>query len=78
MIVFWGFILWAVWYFVTGLIHQSSYRPRPGEAKHILDERLARGEIDATEYRYLRTLISGDDVGIGENGYLQVDAKEQQ
>lgn len=37
--------------------------PQPGSAARILDERLARGEIDAEEYRRLRELI-----GSGRSG----------
>jgi uncharacterized membrane protein len=33
---------------------------QPGSAARILDERLARGEIDAEEYRRLRDLIGSD------------------
>ena len=46
----------------------SSPRVRPGlrnrddgtDARRILDQRLARGEIDAGEYRHLRDLIDSD------------------
>lgn len=39
----------------------------PG-AKQLLDERLARGEIDADEYRRLRDLITGADQGPTPDG----------
>jgi putative membrane protein len=67
MVAFWGLIIWAVWYFVTGQYRrpgQDSGSPAdshrsPGDARRILDERLARGEIDAEEYRRLRDLVGG-------------------
>jgi NADPH-dependent glutamate synthase beta subunit-like oxidoreductase len=42
---------------------QGTHERRSGaDARDILDERLARGEIDATEYQRLRGLIAvGDD-----------------
>ncbi len=62
MVVFWGLIVWGIWYLVTGVT-----RPRheqavgPSDPKHILDGRLARGEIDADEYRRLLGLMRGQD-----------------
>ena len=58
MVAFWGLIIWAVWYFVTGANRQPDPdRTSPGDAKRILDERLARGEIDIDQYRVTRELI---------------------
>jgi putative membrane protein len=60
MVAFWGVIIWAVWYFVTGQTRRPSQDSgSPGDARRILDERLARGEIDPDEYGHLRDLISG-------------------
>lgn len=72
MIAFWGFLIWAAY----ALITSATRRPGPqtsggehrgeehrgGDARHILDERLARGEIDTDEYRRLR-----DELASGEN-----------
>lgn len=66
MVVFWALVIWAVWYFFTSITRHSKRAHRPDEAKRILDERLARGEIDADEYRRLRVLIRGDDVHAGD------------
>ena len=66
MVAFWGLIIWAVWYFVTSLTRHPEQGHRPGEAKHILDERLARGEIDAEEYGRLRELMRSDEVRAGD------------
>ena len=72
MIAFWGLIIWAVWYFVTGANRRPDPdRTSPGDAKRILDERLARGEIDTDEYRRLLAVIRGDSVGAG-NGQSPV------
>jgi putative membrane protein len=66
MVAFWGLIIWAVWYFVTGANRRPDPdRTSPGDAKRILDERLARGEIDTDEYRRLLAVIRGDSVGAG-------------
>jgi putative membrane protein len=67
MIAFWGLLIWAAYALITGATRRPS--PSPGGGEHrgddprrILDERLARGEIDADEYRRLRdVLASGDD-----------------
>lgn len=65
MIAFWALLIWAVYALVT----RATWRPGAGDEEHrgdsaqrILDERLARGEIDTDEYRRLRdALTSGDD-----------------
>jgi putative membrane protein len=60
MVTFWAAVIWAVWYFVTGQYRRPDAESRsPGDARRILDERLARGEIDVEEYRRLRDLIDG-------------------
>jgi putative membrane protein len=71
MVVFWGLVIWAIWYFVTSLTRSSHLHQRPPEAKGILDERLARGEIGAEEYRRLRDLIGSDEVG-ADSGQVPV------
>jgi putative membrane protein len=63
MIAFWALLVWAVYALVTGATRRSGEPERPGEqgggARRILDERLARGEIDAAEYQRLRDLLDG-------------------
>src|SRR5450755_1982862 len=57
MVVFWALVLWAVYYFVV-IAQRETRRPGPVDAaKTILDQRLARGEIDAEEYGRLRDLL---------------------
>jgi putative membrane protein len=70
-ITFWGVIVWAVWYFVTSVMRQPEQRTPPDEAKRILDERLARGEIDAEEYGRLRDVMRSDGAR-GANGQTAI------
>jgi len=61
MIAFWALVIWAVYALVTGIARKpgqpDSGGQQPGDAQRILDERLARGEIDAEEYRRLRDML---------------------
>jgi putative membrane protein len=58
MIAFWGLLIWAAYALISNLTRRpSSDHPRGGDARAILDQRLARGEIDAAEYHRLRDLI---------------------
>jgi putative membrane protein len=66
MIAFWGLLIWALYALITGASRRTGQGPSAGEhrgddARRILDERLARGEIDTDEYRRLRdALASGE------------------
>jgi putative membrane protein len=73
MVVFWGAIFWAIWYFVTNDAKQPEQGARPDDAKRILDERLARGEIGADEYERLRDLVRSDGAR-ATNGHHTVSA----
>jgi putative membrane protein len=74
MIAFWGFLIWAIYALVTGATRRTGPGPRQGErggddARRILDQRLARGEIDTDEYRRLRDALgSGDDRSTAGSG----------
>ena len=65
MIIFWGLVIWGIYAIVTSYRRSgggegaagAGQGPRGDGALRILDERLARGEIDADEYRRLRELI---------------------
>jgi putative membrane protein len=63
MIAFWALLIWAVYALVTGVTRRAGEHQRsgqqPGDARRILDERLARGEIDPDEYRRLREVLEG-------------------
>ena len=71
MVAVWGVIIWAIWYFVTNVIRQPEQRTPPDDAKRILDERLARGEIDAEEYARLRKVMRTDSTHVA-NGHSAV------
>jgi putative membrane protein len=64
MIAFWVLLGWVIYVLVTGGTRRASDSarggPQPDDAHRILDERLARGEIDAEEYRRLRAVLDGD------------------
>ena len=63
MILFWGLLIWAVYALITAARKPSRDRDE-GEgigARRILDERLARSEIDEAEYQRLRDLLSSAD-----------------
>jgi len=54
-----AFLIWAAYALITSTSRGPGRDPdpQPGSAARILGERLARGEIDAEEYRRLRDLI---------------------
>ena len=59
MLAFFGVLAWAGYALITDAARR---RRRGADAGEILNERLARGEIDAAEYKRLRGLIAaGDD-----------------
>jgi putative membrane protein len=57
MLVFWGLVVAGVIFLVRYLGHGRDQRGG-GDALRILDERFARGEIDADEYSRRRQLLS--------------------
>ena len=64
MIAFWALLIWAIYALVTGITRRPDQteqggQPQPGDARRILDERLARGEIDSEEYQRLRDALDG-------------------
>jgi putative membrane protein len=60
MIAFWGLAIWAIYALFAGNTRRPSDEHRSADARKILDERLARGEIDTAEYQRLRDLIGAD------------------
>jgi putative membrane protein len=73
MIAFWGLLIWAVYAVVKSITTRDTSQPEPGEGRQsadprrILNERLARGEVDTDEYLRLRDLLDGG-VGGGRAG----------
>jgi putative membrane protein len=63
VMAFLALLIWAVYALVTGTTRRGGEPERgeqqPGSARRILDERLARGEIDAEEYQRLREMLDG-------------------
>ena len=63
MIAFGGLLIWAIYALITGATRRSGTAEpggrQPGDARAILDERLARGEIDPEEHRRLREVLDG-------------------
>ncbi len=57
MVVFWGVVVTAIVLLVRGFRTQDDGAPTTRDAVRILDERFARGEIDADEYRQRRDLL---------------------
>ena len=68
MIAFWALLIWAVYALLTGITRRpgeaGNRSGQDGGARLILDERLARGELDAEEYQRLRDVLEG---GIGRS-----------
>ncbi len=62
VLAFLAFLIWAGYALISSTTRRPGRDPdgQPGSAARILDERLARGEIDAVEYRRLRDLIGSD------------------
>lgn len=57
MLVFWGLLIWAVYALITSLTRKPGPGHHSDDARGILDQRLARGEISPEEYQRLRDLI---------------------
>ncbi len=58
MVIFWALIIWAVYVFVTGANRRHVIHHHGDTAGRILDERLARGDIDADEYERLTEVLA--------------------
>ena len=62
-IAFPALLIWIVYALVTGIFRQPDQAGRdtaqPRSAQRILDERLARGEIEPEDYRRLREALDG-------------------
>jgi putative membrane protein len=63
MIVVLALLVWAGYALISGLA-RGTHGPdgserQSGDARRILDERLAHGDIDAEEYRRLREVLDG-------------------
>jgi uncharacterized membrane protein len=63
MIAFWGLVIWGIYALVTSLTRRPDSQPDGVPAARLLDERLARGEIDAAEYRHLQDVMTAGQAG---------------
>ena len=61
MIAFWGLLIWGAYALITNATRKPRDTDDGSDAVRILDQRLARGEIDAAEYQRLRDLITTGD-----------------
>ena len=66
MIAFWGLLIWAIYALVAGATRRTGLglrerEPGDDDARRILDQRLARGEIDTDQYRQLRDALASSD-----------------
>ena len=71
MIAFWGLLIWGVYALITNLTRKPEVRDGSDDARRILDQRLARGEISPEEYQRLRDLIGTgtDHAASGTGGW---------
>lgn len=58
MIAFTGLVIWAIYALITSATRRPDSEHQGPDARRILDERLARGDIDTAEYQRLRDLIT--------------------
>ena len=61
MVAFWGLVVFAVVAIFrgTGRTNEPADRPPRGQPLQILDERLARGELDLDEYHARQDVLRG-------------------
>src|SRR5262245_28912598 len=64
MVMFLGLVILGIWYVVTHAV-PGSESPQPDGARAVLDNRLARGEVDTDEYARLRDAITSTEAHIG-------------
>jgi putative membrane protein len=57
MLAFVAFLIWAAYALITSTTRGPGSDSGTADARSILDQRLARGEIDAAEYRRLGALM---------------------
>ena len=57
MVVFWGLIIWAVYAVISRLGGADDRRGQSSNARAILEERFARGEITREEFQEARQAL---------------------
>ena len=63
MIVIVGLLLWGIYTLVTSLARRPDSKSGGDPAARILDQRLAKGEIDAAEYQRLKDVMTAGQSG---------------
>jgi len=61
MVAFWALVIIAIMALLPGVRGDGTDRsqaPEPEEALRVLDERLARGQLDAQDYRARREMLT--------------------
>jgi uncharacterized membrane protein len=66
MVLFWGLVVWAVILLAGGATAHREEDHNRSDPRQILDQRLARAEIEDDEYSRLRLLV--DDRSPGGSG----------
>ena len=61
MIAVLAFLVWAAYALIARANRGPGHDPGTADTRGVLDQRLARGEIDAAEYQRLRSLIGPGD-----------------
>ena len=61
MIAVLAFLIWLAYALITSANRRPGRDQDNPDARSVLDQRLARGEIDAAEYQRLRSLIGPGD-----------------
>jgi uncharacterized membrane protein len=61
MLAFLGVLIWVGYTLMTNASRGTHERRSGADARGVLDERLARGEIDGAEYQRLRSLIAAGE-----------------
>ena len=65
MLVFWGLLIWGAYALIKSLTRTPGRQGTDGDAaRHILDQRLARGDITPEDYRRLRDLIDAGKASV--------------
>jgi putative membrane protein len=60
MVAFWGLLIWGGYALIASVTRKPADKEHGGDPRRILDQRLARGEIDAEQYQRLRDLLTSD------------------
>jgi putative membrane protein len=60
MVVFWGLLIAGAYVLITSATRKPADKEQGSDPRRILDQRLARGEIDAEQYQRLRDLLTSD------------------